>query len=136
MRLVPLQARRTMTLMASTPGIRAATEHDAAAIARVQVESWKATYRGIVLDALLAGLNVEERAARWREILKSGTYIFVAEQVAVWVFGANPACRFCEATGAAWIGGQTREIGGVTVPLAAYGWTSLKALSSALRKVS
>ena len=42
---------------------------DAAAIARVHVETWRTAYRGIVPDAFLASLSVEARAARWSRIL-------------------------------------------------------------------
>ena len=37
----------------------------------VHVESWRTTYRGIVPDVYLAGLNAEERTIRWREALNS-----------------------------------------------------------------
>ncbi|HTS31040.1 MAG TPA: GNAT family N-acetyltransferase [Bryobacteraceae bacterium] len=60
--------------------IRPATAEDAASIARVHVESWKTTYRGIVPDEYLARLNVEERTPRWREILKSSDHLVVAER--------------------------------------------------------
>ena len=60
--------------------IRAATQDDAGSISRVHVESWRTTYRGIVPDQFLADLNVEERAVRWREVLRSDPYIFIAEQ--------------------------------------------------------
>ncbi|HEY1741902.1 MAG TPA: GNAT family N-acetyltransferase [Granulicella sp.] len=59
--------------------IRAATQDDASSISRVHVESWRTTYRGIVPDQFLADLNVEERAVRWREVLRSDPYIFIAE---------------------------------------------------------
>ena len=60
--------------------IRAATQDDAGSISLVHVESWRTTYRGIVPDQFLADLNVEERAVRWREVLKSDPYIFIAER--------------------------------------------------------
>jgi ribosomal protein S18 acetylase RimI-like enzyme len=60
--------------------IRAATQDDAGSISRVHVESWRTTYRGVVPDQFLAELDVEERAARWREVLKSDPYIFIAER--------------------------------------------------------
>ena len=51
--------------------IRAARVEDALAIARVQVDTWRTTYPGIVPDAVLASLSVEQRAAVWAQILAS-----------------------------------------------------------------
>lgn len=45
--------------------IREATAADAPAIARVHVESWQTTYRGIVPDEILANLSVDHRARQW-----------------------------------------------------------------------
>ena len=64
--------------------IRAATEDDAPAIGRVQVETWRAAFRGIVADATLAGLSATERARQWRDLLadRSGArFIFVAQDI-------------------------------------------------------
>jgi hypothetical protein len=49
--------------------IREATMADVAAIARVHVESWRATYKGILPDDYLANLTYEQREPLWREIL-------------------------------------------------------------------
>ncbi len=49
--------------------VRDARPTDAAAIARIHVETWGTAYRGIVPDAFLASLSVEARAARWSRIL-------------------------------------------------------------------
>jgi GNAT superfamily N-acetyltransferase len=51
------------------PVIREATPSDAAGIARVHVEGWRWGYRGQLPDALLEGLSVQAREARWRDIL-------------------------------------------------------------------
>ena len=60
--------------------IRKADIEDAAAIAHVQVESWKTTYTGIVSDAFLGSLNKEDRTLSWQEqILAGNISIFVAE---------------------------------------------------------
>lgn len=62
--------------------IRAARPTDAAAIARVHVESWRTTYRGILPDAFLAGLSYDQRAAMWTGILRDPTdqsCVYVAE---------------------------------------------------------
>lgn len=44
---------------------------DAAGIARVQVESWKTTYQGIVSDSYLSSLSISQRTDRWGEILRN-----------------------------------------------------------------
>lgn len=46
--------------------VRLATLADAEAIARVHVESWRAGYRGLLADELLAGLSLAERESMWR----------------------------------------------------------------------
>ena len=63
--------------LASPDGLN--SPEDAASIARVHVESWRTTYRGLVPDAYLAALNVEERTHRWREILNLAGQTTVAE---------------------------------------------------------
>lgn len=60
--------------------IRQAAIHDAPAIARVHVESWKTTYPGIVPDAYIAALDKEDSARRWADRFAAGDSIaFVAE---------------------------------------------------------
>ena len=63
--------------------IRAATCADAPGIARVHVASWRATYRGLMPDAVLDGLSEERRRALWEEQLCTEPAdrwrIFVAE---------------------------------------------------------
>jgi GNAT superfamily N-acetyltransferase len=49
--------------------VRAAVERDAEAVARVHVESWRSTYRGLVPDDHLAGLSVERGADNWRRLI-------------------------------------------------------------------
>lgn len=62
--------------------IRQAVVADAAAIARVHVESWRTTYHGIVPDDYLANLSYERRATYWASELNKPDnphVIFVAE---------------------------------------------------------
>ena len=61
--------------------IREADESDAFGIARVQVDAWRNTYKGIVPNNYLASLNYEKRTERWRQILASdeNNFTFVAE---------------------------------------------------------
>ncbi|HLN64384.1 MAG TPA: GNAT family N-acetyltransferase [Symbiobacteriaceae bacterium] len=52
--------------------IRAARPEDAGGIARVHVQSWRSTYRGLVPDEYLAKLSVEARERFWnRQLEKS-----------------------------------------------------------------
>ena len=62
--------------------LRPARANDAAAIARVHVDSWRTTYVGIVPDQHLASLSYESREQRWRERLAAPDptqFIYVAE---------------------------------------------------------
>lgn len=59
--------------------IREAGINDAQAIARVAVETWKASYRGIVADRYLDKLNYEERENGWRKFPWDQSFVFVAE---------------------------------------------------------
>ena len=49
--------------------IRAATPVDACAIARVHVQAWQETYRGLVPDAMLDALSVERNTSMWETII-------------------------------------------------------------------
>lgn len=64
--------------------IREATQDDVPAIARVHVDVWRTTYRGIVPDATLASLSYERRATGWYQILnraaEDDSFLFVAEE--------------------------------------------------------
>lgn len=51
------------------PLVRLAVPGDAAAIARVQVESWHAAYAGLMPAAVLDAFTVEKREPRWKAIL-------------------------------------------------------------------
>ena len=46
--------------------IRLAKVEDAMAIAKVQVESWHTTYKGIVPDSYLNSLDVKKREKVWQ----------------------------------------------------------------------
>jgi len=63
--------------------IREARESDAAAIARIHVDTWRTTYRGIIADEVLDGMSYDaaERAARSRIAEpEMGTFAYVAEE--------------------------------------------------------
>jgi GNAT superfamily N-acetyltransferase len=64
--------------------IRLATPDDAEQIAAVDGASWQAAYRGLMADAYLDALSVEERAADWRRRLlgrdaERGRFTLVAD---------------------------------------------------------
>jgi len=53
--------------------LRRATPEDAAALAAVEVRSWRAAYRGLMPDTFLDGLSEVEKAETWRQnLLKHG----------------------------------------------------------------
>jgi ribosomal protein S18 acetylase RimI-like enzyme len=71
--------------------IRAATVDDARAIAEVHVASWRAGYRGLMADAYLADLSVEQRVALWETILADGeTSVLVAGEGVEGFVAFNP----------------------------------------------
>jgi GNAT superfamily N-acetyltransferase len=62
--------------------IRRATVEDAAAVARVHVDSWRTTYRGIVPDTFLDGMSYADSEARLRRRLEQSSEkyaMFVAQ---------------------------------------------------------
>lgn len=62
--------------------IRRACVQDAAAIAAVRIDSWRATYRGVIPDAYLEGMRVDDSTALWTRVLSAAsdkTSVFVAE---------------------------------------------------------
>ena len=59
--------------------IRAATISDAAAVARVDVETWRDTYAGVLPEKMLVGLAPEPRRRAWAQfILRSPGDLMVA----------------------------------------------------------
>jgi GNAT superfamily N-acetyltransferase len=55
--------------------IRPARLDDADGIARAHTESWRTSYRGILPDAVLARIDVDQRAASWRRTLQDGSML-------------------------------------------------------------
>jgi ribosomal protein S18 acetylase RimI-like enzyme len=70
---------------ARTWRIRRATVADAHDIAEIGVLGWRAAYRGILPDDLLAGLSVEPREVAWRSLLESDP----EESAPAWVAEGN-----------------------------------------------
>src|SRR5688500_19243854 len=85
------------------PTIRRATADDGDAIGRVQVETWRAAYRGLLPDDVLDGFDVAVRQRLWRDGLsrprRPGSETIVAEidgtvvgftSVGAWRVGEEP----------------------------------------------
>ena len=53
--------------------IRPAVENDIPGLARVHVDTWRAAYRGIVPDSILAELSYERREERWQRNFQAHT---------------------------------------------------------------
>ena len=64
--------------------VRLAAAADGDAIGRVQVESWRAAYTGLLPEEAIAGFDVAERQLLWREGLsrqpRPGSATFVVEE--------------------------------------------------------
>lgn len=52
-------------------GMRRATVADAAAVARIHVETWRTTYAGILPDAYLVGMQRSRHASYWHRMIAS-----------------------------------------------------------------
>lgn len=55
--------------------LRPAALADAPDIARVRIESWRATYRGLIPDAYLDGMQVDASTAIWERVLGTTTSV-------------------------------------------------------------
>ena len=63
--------------------IRPATAADARPIARVRIDTWRTAYRGLVPDAYLDAMDVEQSVALWQRVLDAdapNARVFVADQ--------------------------------------------------------
>jgi L-amino acid N-acyltransferase YncA len=62
--------------------IRPATKEDAPGIARVRVECWRTTYRGLIPDAYLDAMDLDASTKLWDRVLSAPpntTSVFVAD---------------------------------------------------------
>lgn len=94
---------------ASSGQVREATPMDAAAIARIHVETWQSAYAGLVPDGYLAGMSIPRQTAWWRELIgrRRGERVLVALDAggAVVGFGSCGRARHAgEAAGPPWRG--------------------------------
>jgi hypothetical protein len=62
--------------------IKRAGINDARGIAKVQVDSWKTTYRDIVPEDYLIRMDYKSREQKWKDIISNGGTVFVAENSA------------------------------------------------------
>lgn len=70
--------------------IRRAARSDAAAIARVHVETWQAAYPGLLPDSMLAGMSDVRQSAWWSRLLADpgeARGVFVADDQEMGVVG-------------------------------------------------
>lgn len=84
--------------------VRQARTADAEAIAGIHVRGWQATYRGTFSDAFLDGMDVADRARRWRAALDvpgHDTLVAVADDDRLLGFASVSASRDADADGAA-----------------------------------
>jgi GNAT superfamily N-acetyltransferase len=85
-----------MTKPITKAAVRRAQLRDAAAIAKVQVDSWQAAYLGIIPVPVLNDLSVQARTATWRRILSgnptpgSHTWVLVSDGSVLGFVSAGP----------------------------------------------
>jgi GNAT superfamily N-acetyltransferase len=73
--------------------IRPAQLADAEGIARAHTASWRSSYRGILPEAVLARIDVDQRTASWRRVLQDSSVLtLVAYDVT-----HNDIVGFCDA---------------------------------------
>jgi len=63
--------------------IREAQKRDSAAIAKVHIDSWRTTYKGIVSDDYLSVMSYTEREQRWQEFFEDTDhfqFVYLAEE--------------------------------------------------------
>ncbi len=102
----------------SDPVIRSAQAGDAAAIARVHVETWRHAYRDMLPAAYLAGLSVDQRRAMWQQAIETGhPTVYVAQDAAEGIAGFAAVAPSRDKTAAA----GAYEIWAIYVAPAAWG---------------
>ncbi len=76
--------------------IRPARPEDARGIARIDVETWRATYAGVLTTGYLVGLSAERREVGWRRVIQHqplDVRVAVDDEGAVVGFGSCGANR-------------------------------------------
>jgi len=62
--------------------VRTAVTADAANLARVRLETWRTSYRGLIPEAAIAAMDIEKETARWVARLQASpgdSFLFAAE---------------------------------------------------------
>ena len=71
--------------------IRAARAGDEQEIAKVNIESWRSTYRGLIADTILDDMKLEKYLEKWNNTFRTmeanGSFCFVAENEVKEVIG-------------------------------------------------
>jgi len=116
--------------------IRRATPADARAIAQVRVDAWRVTYRGMIPDAYLDAMTVDDsapesgRGSSARSPRRSAPW--GATGLLTWVIAQNHGARtFYERLGGKLLVEQPFEGDGMNLVEAGYGWRDLGALAMA-----
>ncbi len=73
---------------------RVARADDAAAIASVYVETWRATYAGLVPDPVLSGMSESKQRRHWAAQIASSDTVMVADFPGCGVVGVG-SCGLC-----------------------------------------
>jgi len=75
--------------------IRASSREDYSAIARIHVDSWKTTYKGIISQDYLDSLSITSREPWWKDVIAdSVNIVFVAEVISVPIDGESSVIGF------------------------------------------
>lgn len=53
-------------MVSTTRSVRQAEEQDAARLAEIHIAAWQATYRGVMSDEYLDGMDIEHATTNWR----------------------------------------------------------------------
>ena len=72
-----------MSMMARSISYRKANISDLNGIVKVNVDTWKTTYQGIILEEFLQTLSYEDKEKNWRQRLEKPTHgaiIYIAEK--------------------------------------------------------
>ncbi|MPZ55815.1 MAG: GNAT family N-acetyltransferase [Rhizobiales bacterium] len=73
--------------------IRPATTANVERIAIIHVQAWRETYRGLLPDAMLARLSIEQRMRAWSDIERAPAIIVAEEGGVVVGFGSASMAR-------------------------------------------
>ena len=95
--------------------IRVARLGDAAAVAKVYVETWRSAYAGLVPNKVLTGMSEARQRRQWKAQIASGDTVMVADHPDRGVVGVGPDGRLAHCSGggvhaAGHVQGQDRRL--------------------------